>query len=921
MQSFGENANLFLLLETKVIKKIFSTFFFSNHMNIQTLKNQTDILKIAEVLGISIGKNDKAICPFHEEKTPSLQFSREKQICTCFSSNCGAGTMDVVDLVKKYKGWELPEALEWLAEQVGYRGEEQGLKNKFVRDEKTQKVSLVELSEGNRIKLLTNLFETFVSGLLSGKKPQDYLKNRGLDHRKMQVGYNAGTYHYASVLGENAETYQGFYESLGLLKKVQTGYQVFGKGCLVFPLRNVQNQIVSFYFRGTDTSKTSQHYYLKNRVGLYPNYPKKECEFLVLTESVIDAETLLQYADNLNNYEVLACYGTEGFKEQVEAIKSLENLKELVVFFDGDQPGKEGGEKLAKILQLALPNLKISIVQTPDGEDINSLLEGHEANILTHLIKNTKAFFLSMEKEKSAEKNPLKEKKEPLTNLYKLDSCNPFNYKYETETAFYEIKGGIEKNGMDRLMVSLHISLIDRRKKSRLRFDLYEDKQVEKAAKEAGEKLGLRSDLIEEDLNHLADLLDELRSSKQEAETLENPKLHVIPEREKKEAFELLKSQGKYAGNLIENINKLIGKAGVMGEENNRIFLFCIASSHKMFEPLHALVQGSSGSGKTHLLRQIADLMPPENVIRLTRVTESSFYNYGEFDLQYMLIIIEDYDGLKEDAELAFRELQTGDISSQVSVKSEEYADYKTKIKYVRGPISSISATTKGAIYEDNLSRCFVISVDESLEQTLNIIKYQNNGAAGASDNRQRNEIQILIQNSIRLLKQMEVVNPFANKIDLPPQAFKIRRLNGNFQSFVKQITLLNQYQRKTDEKGRLITEKQDVETAIKIMFDSIVLKVDELDGLLRGFYEKLKSYVQKKGENYEFTQREIRQHLRLSKTQMHRFMTDLIELEYLQQSGGYANRGFKYKIQYWDSMELLRNQIRDDLNQQLENL
>jgi hypothetical protein len=276
---------------------------------------------------------------------------------------------------------------------------------------------------------------------------------------------------------------------------------------------------------------------------------------------------------------------------------------------------------------------------------------------------------------------------------------------------------------------------------------------------------------------------------------------------------------------------------------------------------------------------------------------------------------------LKEDAELAFRELQTGDLHSQVSVKSSEYADYQTKVKIVRGPISSMAATTKGAIYEDNLSRCFVIMVDESLEQTLNIIQYQNDGAAGVLNNSQQAEIQVLLQNCIRLLKPLQVVNPFANKINLPQQAFKIRRLNGNFQSFVKQITLLNQYQRKTDNQGRLITEKQDVETAIDIMFESIVLKVDELDGLLRGFYEKLKLYVQKKGQNYEFTQREIRQHLRISKTQMHRFMTDLLELEYLQQAGGYANRGFKYKIQFWDSMEQLRSQIKDDLNRQLEDL
>jgi len=167
----------------------------------------------------------------------------------------------------------------------------------------------------------------------------------------------------------------------------------------------------------------------------------------------------------------------------------------------------------------------------------------------------------------------------------------------------------------------------------------------------------------------------------------------------------------------------------------------------------------------------------------------------------------------------------------------------------------------------------------------------------------------------------MEVINPFASKMKLPEEAFKIRRLNSNFQSFVKQITLLNQYQRKKDKQGRLITAKEDLQIAIEIMFDSIILKVDELDGSLRLFYEDLKKYINKHGKEYEFTQREIRQALRISKTQMHRFLRDLLEMEYLQQAGGYANRGFKYKVSYWDDIEKLRSRIKGHLTDQLKNL
>ena len=115
-----------------------------------------------------------------------------------------------------------------------------------------------------------------------------------------------------------------------------------------------------------------------------------------------------------------------------------------------------------------------------------------------------------------------------------------------------------------------------------------------------------------------------------------------------------------------------------------------------MEDTLHALVQGSTGSGKTHLIIKISELMPPEDTITLTRITESSLYNYGEYELQNKLIILEDLDGLKEEAFLAFRELQSrGILASSTSIKNEE-GNIRSAIRTVRGPITSLSATTHG---------------------------------------------------------------------------------------------------------------------------------------------------------------------------------------------------------------------------------
>mgnify|MGYP001170902118 CR=1 FL=1 len=374
--------------------------------------------------------------------------------------------------------------------------------------------------------------------------------------------------------------------------------------------------------------------------------------------------------------------------------------------------------------------------------------------------------------------------------------------------------------------------------------------------------------------------------------------------------------------NLIKNINQLIGKSGVVGEENNRIFLYVIASSYKMKDTLHALIQGSSGSGKTHLLATIMDFMPPEDTISLTRVTESSFYNYGTYDLQNKLIAMEDFDGLEEKAELAFRELQSkGMISSSTSGKNEETGEIASFIKEVYGPIASLSATTRGEIYEDNMSRCFIVAVDEGLSQTRRIISYQNRRAAGEINESEQDKIRGFLRNCIRLLEPNKVINPYATKIELPQAAHKIRRLNDLFQSFIKQTTLLNQHQRSKDSQGRLITSKKDVEVAIEIMFESIVLKVDELDGSLRDFYEKLKEYIETKGRDYAFSQREIRGELQISKTQLQRHINTLLELEYVQRRGQGHFGAVTFKIDCWDNNIALRNKIKEDLDKQLEQL
>jgi energy-coupling factor transporter ATP-binding protein EcfA2 len=652
-----------------------------------------------------------------------------------------------------------------------------------------------------------------------------------------------------------------------------------------------------------------------------------------------------------DQYNLLALYGTNGLTDEyLEAIQCLSGLQEIILLLNGDEPGRAATAKHTTTLQACRPGVTISSVNLPEGEDVNSLLQTHPdtfATLITDLIGIREIFFSPEKKEGwpsappaaatpasslSSERTALPAAVpaaagDPLTaapappcwEVKALDTTNPYKLRYSTPTANYYIQGGIGKT-LDSLKVTLVIEHPASGYKSRNKLDLYEDKPVEKVSKEAGEKLGLRGDLLETDLYRLTDLLDDYREKQWSGNSEDAPAplpALSIDEQQQLQAF------GRRP-DLLAAINERLGKSGIVGETNNRLFVFIIALSHLTGDTLHVLIQGSSGSGKTRLLQQISDCMPAESVERFTRLSDKALYNYPEHYLSNKLLCLEDVDGLSEEAEFAWRELvSNGELISAISIK-DEAGRIRSGKRVVRGPVASMACTTRGSVYEDNISRMLLVAVDESGEQTQRIIHYQNGKAAGKIERGQERQHQTFLQQFVRQLRVIPVINPYADRIVLPEGIHKLRRLNDLFQIFIRLITLLHQHQRGKDSQGRLISTKEDVGAAVRILFDSIVLKVDELDGSLRQFYEQLKAYVKKTGNghhaSYRFSQREVRHALHRSKSHLHRCLQELVSLEYLQESG-FANRGFTYKIVYWDDYKALREKIKTHLSAQLEAL
>lgn len=578
-------------------------------------------------------------------------------------------------------------------------------------------------------------------------------------------------------------------------------------------------------------------------------------------------------------------------------------------------------------IQNKFPDIELSSMNLPEGNSLNDMLVNYGSESILSLIDERIASggVLIEPNNIIALKSDFKPRVEMRTQEMvsepesKLVVYNDQKMGFIGQVGNYFVLGSISSD-MSTLKVTLQLEEFVTSRKHVRKLDLFEYDQVQNYCIDLSEKEGFNANMLQVDLMQLSDLLSAYRDKqieKSNSMLISSRVKQVLSPEKEGDAVQLLSSKS-----LMKKLDDLVAQGGVIGEKSNRILLFVSATTFKS-HPLHVLVQGSSGSGKSHLINAIKDCLPGEDVLNLTRVTSKSFYHYQGNDLMNKVIVIQDIDSLDPEAELAFREAQSAKFLSSSTVFKDKFGNLQSQVKHVNAHFSSMVATTKAEVYFDNMSRSIIIGVDESEEQTRRIIQYQNQKIAGLIDLDKEQQAKELLQNCVRVLKPYKVINRFADKIQLPIEAKMLRRLNEQFQMFVIQIAFLHQYQREIDELGRIVATTEDVKMATDLFFDAIWLKVDELDSSTRQFFERLMEYVKKqtKGTGHLFFQREIRQALNQSKSQCFRYFEELQRLEYIAVAEGSANKGFQYRITEFKPMKDLRDKIKKELYDQIKAL
>lgn len=342
---------------------------------------------IVEVIGSYInlapqGKNYFGICPFHNDHSPSLSVSREKQIYKCFT--CLASG-NVFTFVQNYENISFIEAVKKVADKINYKLD---IKDKIV-NKNSKYYELMDLS--NKI---------FVNNLNSnlGLKAKEYLINeRHLSEdaiKEFNIGLALNDNNLNKLLSSKGYSDKDIIE-MSLANKADNGLLDMFRNRITFPICNHEGKIIAYsarIYQNEDTSKyiNSKESVIFKKGYTFYNYDKCRLEALkiksvILVEGQMDA--IRVYTSGFKN--VIASMGTAITSNHISLLKKL-NAK-VILMMDNDNAGEKStilnGEELIK------NNIEVSVVRLTGEKDPDSFILKNGADAFRDALKGEISFF------------------------------------------------------------------------------------------------------------------------------------------------------------------------------------------------------------------------------------------------------------------------------------------------------------------------------------------------------------------------------------------------------------------------------------------------------------------------------------------------------------------------------------------------
>ena len=244
--------------------------------------------------------------------------------------------------------------------------------------------------------------------------------------------------------------------------------------------------------------------------------------------------------------------------------------------------------------------------------------------------------------------------------------------------------------------------------------------------------------------------------------------------------------RGELAARTAQAIMLTVRGEGIERYSFEDAFKVYLNTTEVMDNPLNILVLSSSGAGKSTLQDKTLKLMPPEDVIRASAITDKALFHMKS--LKNKLLALEEAAGMKDT--YAIRTLISEGYLAQETVSGGQ-----GQSRYVEGGCSIFQTTTNPEINPETKSRFFILGVDESRAQTRRILAMQRKSHTleGLKDHSDKEGIAHKHWAFQRLLEPYQVVNPYAEELFYEDDRLQARRDQPKFLNLCKAVAFLNQ--------------------------------------------------------------------------------------------------------------------------------
>ena len=333
------------------------------------------------------GQNYSALCPFHNEKSPSFSLNPNKQFYYCFG--CGAGG-NAISFVMEHDHLDFVDAIEVLAKDAGMEvPREQGAPDRYEQNAELLK----RLSESSQF------YQQQLTQHPDKKKATDYLsKDRGLSGQIAKVfglGYAPpGWDNLLKKVGTRAESQEQLLLGGMLIeKKDQPGhyYDRF-RDRIIFPIRDSRGRVIAFGGRAFGDEKpkylnSPETPVFQKSQELYGLFEAKQntpiLDQIIVVEGYMDVIVLAQHG--ITN--AVATLGTSVNSQHIRKLFKL--VSKVILCFDGDKAGRAAAIRgLEASLPVMQDEKQVRFLFLPEGEDPDSLVRKEGKDAFNHRLED-----------------------------------------------------------------------------------------------------------------------------------------------------------------------------------------------------------------------------------------------------------------------------------------------------------------------------------------------------------------------------------------------------------------------------------------------------------------------------------------------------------------------------------------------------